>query len=128
MSSRNKTAIFVLSDPASESEEAFGRVFNALAAAHDLKSRGDDVQLVFQGAGTRWPEKLADEDHPAHALYRSVNDVIVGASSGCADAFGAREGVEKCNVPLLSDNQIPETSGITSIAGLAAEGFNILTF
>jgi hypothetical protein len=128
MSSANKTAILVLSDPASESEEAFGRVFNALAAALDLKSRGDEVRLVFQGAGTRWPEKLVREDHPAHALYRSVSDVIAGASAGCADAFGAREGIEACDIPVLADNRIPGTSGITSVAKLAAEGFNILTF
>jgi len=128
MSSSAKTAIFVLSDPTSESEEAFGRVFNALSAAHDLKSRGDHVQLVFQGTGTRWPEKLVQEDHPAHALFRQVSDVVAGASSGCADTFGARAGLEKCGIRLLTGNQIPGTSGLTSVTALAAEGFNILTF
>lgn len=32
-----KTAIVVLSDPKSNTEEALGRVFNALAAAYDFK-------------------------------------------------------------------------------------------
>lgn len=35
-----KTAIIVLSDPKSGSEEALGRVFNALAAAHGFENGG----------------------------------------------------------------------------------------
>ncbi len=34
----NKTAIVVLSEPKAGSEEALGRVFNALAAAYDFKT------------------------------------------------------------------------------------------
>src|SRR5262245_40044622 len=45
-----KAAILVLSDPSSGSAEALGRVFNALAAAHDFKRQGDDVTVLFQGA------------------------------------------------------------------------------
>ncbi len=49
-----KAAIVVLSDPKSGSDEALGRVFNALASAYDFKRRGDDVSILFHGAGTRW--------------------------------------------------------------------------
>ena len=66
-----KTAIVVLSDPEG-GEEALGRVFNALAAAYDLKQRRDDVKVVFQGAGTRWAAVLERADHPAHTLYQAV--------------------------------------------------------
>ena len=48
-----KTAIVVLSDP-NGGEEALGRLFNALAAAYDSKARKQEVQVLFQGAGTRW--------------------------------------------------------------------------
>ena len=76
-----KVSIIVLSDPRSGSEEAFGRVFNALAAAYDFKNRGDEVGLLFGGTGTRWIGELQKEDHPAHALYESVQDRVVGASA-----------------------------------------------
>ena len=79
-----KAAIIILSDPKSGSEEALGRVFNALAAAYDFKQRGDDVSVQFQGAGTRWIGELSKEDHPAHALYKEVEDTIAGVSCGCA--------------------------------------------
>ena len=65
-------AIVVLSDPQSGSDEALGRVFNALAAAYDYKHAGDEVTLLFQGAGTRWVGALEQHDHPAHALFEAV--------------------------------------------------------
>ena len=34
-----KSAIVILSDPKSGSEESLGRVFNALAAAYDFKQK-----------------------------------------------------------------------------------------
>jgi len=66
-----KAAIVVFSDPKSGSEESLGRVFNALAAAYDFKQKGDDVRILFHGAGTRWVGELTKGDHPAHALFRS---------------------------------------------------------
>ena len=52
---RSSIAIVVLSDPEGGGEEALGRLFNALAAAYDFRVAGDAVQVLFQGAGTRWP-------------------------------------------------------------------------
>ena len=40
-----KAAIIILSDPKSGSEEALGRVFNALASAYDFKQQGDEVTV-----------------------------------------------------------------------------------
>ena len=79
--SSTKTAIVVLSDPQG-GEEALGRLFNALAATYDFKQKHQDVQLVFQGTGTRWTGLLTKTDHPAHALYKAVEDKVAGASSG----------------------------------------------
>ena len=36
-----KTAIVVFSDPKSGSDDALGRVFNALAAAYDFQQNGE---------------------------------------------------------------------------------------
>lgn len=123
-----KAAIVVLSDPKNGGDEALGRVFNALAAAYDFKERGHAVQILFQGAGTRWAGQLVRADHPAHALYMAVEDKVAGASSGCSDVFGARAEVEESGLRLISDTAIPGTSGLPSLAGLASEGYTILTF
>jgi len=119
-----KTAIVILSDPQSESEESLGRLFNALAAAYDFKNNGEDVQILFQGTGTRWPEKLQNENHPAYGLYKEVEDTIAGVSCGCADVFGA----EASGFDLIKDNKVPNTTGLPSLSRLQKEGFNVLTF
>ena len=124
-----KATIVVLSDPKSGSqEEALGRVFNALAAAYDFKRRGDDVSVQFQGAGTRWIGELSQQDHPAHALYKEVEDTIAGVSCGCADVFGANEEVEESGFELIKDNPIPGTSGLASVRKLVADGYTVLMF
>ncbi|MFQ5451193.1 MAG: DsrE family protein [Nitrospinaceae bacterium] len=119
-----KTAITILSDPQGGSEEALGRVFNALAAAYDFKSAGKEVSILFQGAGTRWPEVLQKEDHPAHELYKAVEDKIQGVSCACADVFGANPS----GLDLITDNRVPKTTGLPSLSNLQEQGFNVITF
>jgi hypothetical protein len=122
-----KTAVIVLSDPGN-GDEALGRVFNALAFAYDLKQRKQHVEVLFQGAGTRWAAQLTSVDHPVHGLYKAVEDTIVGASSACSDFFGARLDAERSGFDLVSENKVPGTSGLPSLARLAAEGYTVLTF
>jgi hypothetical protein len=122
-----KTAIVVLSDPKS-GEEALGRLFNALAAAYDLKARNQEVQVLFQGTGTRWAGLLDAEDHPAHALYKAVQDKIAGVSLACATVFGAKESAERSGFDLISSNAVPGTPGLPSLAQYAQDGFSVITF
>lgn len=84
-----KLAIFVLSNPA-DGDEALGRVFNALGAAAEALTSGDDVHVVFAGAGTRWPAELVKLGHPASGLYDAVRPAVQGASCGCAAVFVRR--------------------------------------
>ena len=102
-----KAALVVLSDPKTGSEEALGRVFNALASAYDFKQRGDDVTILFQGAGTRWVGELSKTEHPAYALFQEVKDTIAGVSCGCADVFGATEEAEKSGFDLFCSSTLP---------------------
>ena len=123
-----KAAIVILSDPNSNTEEAVGRVFNGLATAYELKQSGDDVSILFQGAGTRWPKVLSDPAHPAHELFELVNDRVVGVSSGCANVFGAEEGVAEAGLSLISENQVPGTSGLPSLRKWLADSAPVLIF
>ena len=123
-----KAAIIILSDPKTGSEEALGRVFNALAAAYDFKQKGDEVTVLFQGAGTRWPSELSKADHPVHALFEEVRDTIAGASKACADVFGASEEVAASGFDLISENPVPGTAGLPSVQALLTQGHTVLTF
>ena len=119
-----KTAIIILSDPKNESEESLGRVFNGLAAAYDFQSAGEEVSILFQGAGTRWPAVLQKEDHPVHELFKAVRDKIQCVSCACADVFGA----DTSGFDLIKDNKVPKTTGLPSLSKLQGQGYNVLTF
>lgn len=123
-----KAAIIILSDPKSGSEEALGRVFNALAAAYDFDQKGDEVTVLFQGAGARWPGHLTDADHPAHDLYEAVKDTIAGVSAGCAAVFGGAEEAAAAGLDLISQNPVPGTPGLPSLQKLISDGYTVLTF
>jgi hypothetical protein len=123
-----KAAVIVLSDPKSGTEEALGRLFNALATTWEFKQRGDDVRLLFQGAGTRWAGELQREGHPARELYQSVEDRVEGISCACADVFGAGKAADEAGFDRLRDNAVPGTSGLPSLRRLVQEGYQVLTF
>jgi DsrE/DsrF-like family len=125
--SSTKTAIVVLSDP-NGGEEALGRLFNALAATYDFKQKRQDVQLLFQGTGTRWAGLLTKTDHPAHALYKAIEDKVAGVSTACSVVFGAREDAERNGFSLLTGNPVPNTAGLPSLESYASQGYTILTF
>ena len=122
-----KTAIIILSDPKA-GEEALGRVFNALAVAQESQQAGDEVEVVFNGTGTRWPEELSKISPPANALYHAVRETVKGASCGCAAVCGATKGVEACGVPLLKDKALAGTPGISNLRRYLAEGWPTLVF
>ncbi len=123
-----KTAIIILSDPKSGSEGALGRVFNGLAAAYDFKQKGEEVTVLFQGAGTRWPSELIKGDHAAHDLYEAVRDKVAGVSCACSEVFGATEDAERAGLDLIKGNPVPGTSELPSLQKLMREGYTVLTF
>jgi len=122
-----KTALIILSDPKA-GDEALGRVFNALAIADECLKSGDEIEVVFNGAGTRWPAELSKVSHPANALYNAVRESVKGASCGCAAVFGASQGVEACGVPLLKDKALAGTPGISNLRRYLADGWQTLVF
>lgn len=123
-----RTAIVILSDPSSGSDEALGRVFNALASAYDFRRAGAEVSILFQGAGTRWVAELSKPDHPAHGLFEEVRGSIAGVSAGCAALFGAADDAERSGIELIKDNPIPGTTGLPSLQNLVGAGYRVLTF
>ena len=99
-----------------------------MAAAYDIKNSGGEVSITFQGAGTRWPTLITQADHPLHGLYNLVKSNVAGVSCGCADVFGAAEGAKACGMNVISENQVPGTTGLASFGKLLKFGTNILTF
>ena len=105
-----------------------GRALNALFLTHELEEKDQDVALIFQGAGTRWPAVLGRPDHPGNPIYLAVQPRIAGVCGGCADVFGATEELKDSGIPLLRDRHVPGTSGIIDLSRYLDEGYRLVLF
>ena len=123
-----KIAIVVLSDPRSGQEEALGRAANALAFAYESREAGDEVALIFKGAGTRWPEELTKLTHPLNGMYQLVRETVVGVSCTCAKIFGATEGAKAAALPIVGDVAVPGTEGVLGLRPYLEQDYRVLTF
>jgi hypothetical protein len=116
-----KIAIIVLAG--TETHEGLGRVVNALETAKEFHEQGDDVAVVFDGAGTQAAAALSDPEHRSHRVFASVRDTVHGACQFCSGAFGVRDKIEAANIPLLD-----EYEGHPSIRSLIVGEYVVLTF
>lgn len=123
-----KTAIVVLSDPKAGGEEALGRLFNAMFLTLELKDRNETVELIFQGAGSRWPGEVVQPGHPARDLYRAVEDKVAGVCGGCADVFGATQSATASGLKLVRDRKIDGTNGVLDLSRYINDGYRLVTF
>lgn len=116
-----KIAIVVFSD--TNTIEAMGKVSNAFMLALEAVENGDDLKIIFEGAGTKWIGELEKVDHKLHGLYKGLKDKITGACSFCAQAFGVKNQVESAGINLISEyKQHP------SLRNLIAEGYSVINF
>jgi len=117
----SKVGVLLLADTGSA--DGMGRMANALSVAAEFKEDGDEVALIFDGAGTKWVGELSDESHKYHRQFEQVRDSVSGACAYCARAFGVTEKVEASGVPLLD-----EYRGHPSVKTLMRNGYEVLTF
>ena len=100
-----------------------GRLVNGLEAAKEFADNdADDLELIFDGAGTQWIPELEDEGHDYHDLYQSVKS-DASACDYCSGAFGDDEAVDDAGVVQIDDND-----GHPSIRSLVDDDYEIITF
>ncbi|MDQ7819222.1 MAG: DsrE family protein [Armatimonadota bacterium] len=117
----HRVALIVLAG--TDTRGDLGRVVNALTAARELQDTGDDVRIIFDGAGTRWIGELTSPGHRYGPLFAAVRDAVYGVCRHCAAAYGVQEAVQAQAIPLVGDYD-----GHPSLRRLLAEGFTVITF
>ena len=90
--------------------------------AQELKRAGDDVSLVFDGAGSVTAAELSQPRHQFHALFQDVRAQVRGVCRYCAKSYGVLEAIEAAGLPLLGDDR-----GHASLRALLDEGRQIIT-
>lgn len=116
-----KLAIVVLADNQTHGDT--GYLVNALELAVQAKAAGDEVKVIFDGAGTKWVPYLTNTGADLHPLYKDVEDVVAGACKFCADAYGVQDRILEREVDLLD-----QARGHPPLRELMGQGFEIVTF
>ena len=65
-----------------EQHSDLARVLNALELVRECQAAGDQVELIFDGAGVSWIPLPADPEHKLHKVFVSVRESIAGACRG----------------------------------------------
>jgi hypothetical protein len=98
-------------------------IYRALMFAQELARAGDDVVLVFDGAGSTAAAELANADHSMHRLFDSVREHVRGVCRSCAKSYGVLDAIEAAGLPLLEDDR-----GHASLRALLLEGRTLVTY
>jgi len=116
-----KAAVIILAG--TDGHENHGRLANGLETAKEFaQTEGDELELIFDGAGTSWIPELEDEDNDYHELYRTVRE-DTSVCDYCAGAFGVEDAVDDAGLVTLDDHD-----GHPSIRSLVDDDYEIITF
>jgi hypothetical protein len=116
-----KAAVIILAG--TDGHANVGRLVNGLETAKEFaETDGDEVELIFDGAGTQWIPELEDEESDYHELYQSVREDSA-VCDFCSGAFGVDDAVDDAGVVRLDDHD-----GHPSVRSLVADGYEVITF
>ncbi|WP_461210537.1 DsrE family protein [Desulfocurvus sp. DL9XJH121] len=93
--------------------------------ALDMKQRGYDVRLVFEGQSVKLIPELADPGSPFNGLYEKLKEsgVVDGACKACSRKLGVAEAVEAEGFALIG-----EMGGHPAMGGYMDKGYEVVTF
>jgi sulfur relay (sulfurtransferase) complex TusBCD TusD component (DsrE family) len=97
-------------------------IYRALMFAQELRRAGDDVSIVFDGAGSVAASELVQPGHQFNTLFHEVRPQVRGVCRHCAKAYGVLAAIEAAGLPLLGDDR-----GHASLRALLEEGRQIIT-
>ena len=108
-----------------KTHDGMARALHALLYATELKEKGYEVILIFDGAGTEWIEELSNPDSqskilPAYKAFKKtgVEEIICDY---CTAAFDVKEELLERRYPLAS-----EYKGHPSIVKWVKRGYRLL--
>lgn len=116
----HKVAIVVYSKLEGAGKSA---VYRAMMFADELIRSGDDVTIVFDGAGSEALAQMIRADNDLNRVWKKAAPALRGVCSYCAKAYDVKEELEAAAIPMLGDDK-----GHASLRALLDEGRQIVTF
>jgi hypothetical protein len=105
--------------------EGAGRsaVYRALMFAAELLKAGDDVTIVFDGAGSTTLAELIQPGSDLHRVWLKAAPALRGVCAYCAKAYDVKDVLDAAAIPMLTDDH-----NHASLRALLTEGRQIITF
>lgn len=116
----NKVALVIYSRLEGSGRSA---VYRAMMFAAELIKAGDDVTIVFDGAGSAALAEMIKPDNDLNRVWLKAAPALRGVCSYCAKAYGVEEALELAKIPMLTEDH-----GHASLRALMNEGRQIITF
>jgi hypothetical protein len=119
MTEKNKIAVVIYEPVPGDTS----RVYRGLKTAAEFAAAGDDVVVLFDGAGVEALAAVSDPSSPMHALIGGIRPTVLGACKFCATSHKVRDRIEDAGWTLIDDN-----AGEASIRDLVNQGRQVLNF
>jgi len=116
----HKVAIVIYSNLKGSGKSA---VYRAMMFADELIRSGDDVTIVFDGAGSEALAEMMRPDNDLNRVWKKAAPALRGVCSYCAKAYEVKDELDAASVPMLVDDK-----GHASLRALLDEGRQIVTF
>lgn len=96
----NKYLIIIQSN-----QQDVGKAVHGLLYGQELHEAGFEVEILFDGLGTQWPNEFSKADHPFNSLYKQVmkTGIIKGGCQACSGFFEVEEEMAEAGVPLVGN-------------------------
>jgi hypothetical protein len=116
----HKIAVVIYSKLEGAGESA---VYRALMFVDELRRAGDDVVVVFDGAGSTALADMLAPEHRLHAIWSKAAPALRGVCRYCAKSYGVLDALQAAGAPMMVDDK-----GHASLRTLLEEGRQIITF
>jgi hypothetical protein len=116
----NKVAVVVYSKLEGSGKSA---VYRAMMFVDEMIKAGDDVAIIFDGAGSAALAEMITPDNELNRVWTKAAPALRGVCSYCAKSYGVKDALKASGIPLLTDDR-----GHASLRALLNEGRQIITF
>jgi predicted peroxiredoxin len=101
-----------------------GRALHGLTYGQELHEGGHEVEIFFDGTGTKWITEFGGKEHPFHPVFKSVMalGILKGACGYCTSFFKLEDKVSKAGIPLKDGAK----DGHLSLSEHIDNGFELL--
>ena len=80
-------------------------IYRERMGARELRMAGDNVVIVFDGAGSIAAAEMAQPGHLLHTLFTDVLPAVHSVCRFCAKSGGVLDAVLAAELPLLEDDR-----------------------